>query len=207
MIAVVASGCAPRTAPLVRVASTPASRLVAGGVTLVVPPRICLDIQIDDVRKNRAGVRGLVLTRAGASALTQALGAPSVMRECEDAIDAEVPSASLGAVHATPDLLARIERAQATRTVVTEISTRLLCGRGRHASIEARCVEDEVTVSLLVLDQNGRAIHVAGVSLDYPDMARSAVTALLGTFASGAPGSAGVGGPCRWAPGDILDCT
>ena len=208
VVSSIALGACSRAAPPVHVASTHAAQTVAGGVMLVLPPRICLDIQIDDVRHGRAGERGLVRTRALTAELTRELAVtPAATRDCDDdAIDPEDPDRSLQRVRASTDVLARIRSAHAQRTLVMEIATRLICPRNGRSAIEARCVEDDVALSVLVLDEEGRPIHVAGLAVEEAERARSAVSSVLGTFARGAPGSAGVGGACRWTDA-VLDCT
>jgi len=201
------------------VASSRASQTVEGGVLLVLPTRVCLDVQVDNMRRLRGGRRGLVRTRAVETELRRALStsssaaARSSVGHCDETLDPENPSVALDWVRASPNLMPMIRRERANRTVLTEISTRLVCNPSEGDDVEDACFEDEVSVSVLVLDQDGKPIHVAGLSIPDEDRAASAVSNLLATFAHESPGSngagvlSGQGAACRLTAGDILDCT
>lgn len=203
------AGCGHAGPRPVHVATTAAGQAVAGGVTLLLPPRLCVDVQMEEVRRPRAGRPGLERTSAVAAELVRqklAAGAIPTTRGCRDAVDLEEPELAFE-VRPAPLLLARMAHERASRAIVAEVGARILCmPTFDEDEVLDRCVEDEVTVSALVFDAAGRPVHVATVAVDDAEDAAGAVRALRASFAHGAAGSAAVGGVCRFV-GEQLDCT
>lgn len=204
-------GCAPSTRGV-----TNASPGVVGGEVVAYAPRVCVEVYVDNVRRARAGERGMPRTRALEATLAQALGVtPRGIAEdprdhaCEHVLAEHAASAPVRTVAAG---VAPARARGIHRTLVVEITTRLVCEPSylRSPDVE-RCVEESVVVTGAAFDARGEAASVARLEVGSTassdeEQARQVSATLLGAVGHGSIGSRGVAGACRMV-GATLDCT
>lgn len=200
------SGCAPTGGR----PATPA-RSVVGGEVVAHAPRVCLEVYVDNVRRARAGERGLPRTRALEASLAQRLGvtARSISEDPRDHA-CEIVLAEHAAsppVRTSPAAVATARARGIARTLVVEITTRLVCEPSylRAPDVDL-CVEESVVVAGAAFDERGEAASVATFELSDLEQAPGVSATLLGVLGHGSLGSHGVAGSCQLV-GEMLDCT
>ncbi len=177
---------------------------------LVLPTRVCVERQADNVRRLRPGTPGLTTTNDAVSALGRALS-PSgrlgafATESCRYLLDGSESDADRHV--ATEDLLARMKVANAESAIVTEIAVRLVCAPRRGGMPGSPCHEDDVQVSVLLFDRRGTIVRTASARVVDGDDAVRVARAVVPSPVTSSPVAPLPASACQLRSEWLLDCT
>jgi hypothetical protein len=213
------SACAPTVRSHVYVAPGQAGRAAPAAPVVVMRPRVCLESfrpRPGSAPERAESLAVQALFDQVAVRLPGVGAAAPVSTRCPVIADVGHPDEDLETLRASPEVLAAMRARGGQASLVVEIAGLVRCNMGRRGGRVsaargrafgddgAHCYEDDVQISALLFDRDGRVLRAARRQVAYAEDAGEAVEEVLGVVRLPRRPVAPV--TCRMR-GGVADCT